>query len=172
MKERWMDVLGYDGLYQASDLGRIRSLKYGNVRILKPGKNSCGYLKVGLYKDGKKKTCYVHRLVWEAFNGKIPPGMQINHISEDKTDCSLVNLNLLSPKENTNLGTARQRMVEKQSKGLYQIIPETGQIAREWTSTMECHRHGFDSGAVSQCCNGKRKTHKGFIFRYKECINS
>ena len=175
-----MDVLGYDGLYQASDLGRVRSLgnnKSRKTKILKPGKDRGGYFHVYLFKNKKYKHHLVHRLVYEAFNGEIPEGLQVNHINEDKTDNRLCNLNLMTRKENMNWGTHNQRVAEANTNGklsvpLYQIIPETGQIVREWPSTAECGRNGFDPGSVSKCCNGKQKQHKGFIFRFKECINS
>ena len=66
--EEWRDIDGYDGVYQVSDLGRVRSLKYGKVRVLKPQKdNKGGYLLVNLYRDGKLKHFLVHRLVASAF---------------------------------------------------------------------------------------------------------
>ena len=79
--EVWRDIDGYDGMYQVSDLGRVRSLKYGEVRVLKPQKdNKGGYLRVNLHRDGKLKHFLVHRLVAQAF---IPNDdetkTQINH---------------------------------------------------------------------------------------------
>lgn len=91
--EQWRDIDGYEGVYQVSDFGRVRSLKYGKVRVLKPQKNKCGYLIVGLYKDGKRKGITVHRLVADAF---IPNNddakNEINHINEDKEDNKVSNL--------------------------------------------------------------------------------
>ena len=112
--EEWKPIKNNEGLYDASNFGRIRSLdrwtknrrgKYiQKGRILKPGKNSKGYMTVILCKDRKKKTFLVHRLVYDAFNGKIPEGMQVNHINEIKTDNSLWNLNLMTNQENCNWG--------------------------------------------------------------------
>lgn len=67
MNENWRAVVGYEGLYEVSDQGRVRSLKFGKTRILKYGKAGAGYLVVNLCKDGKHKLMYVHRLVAEAF---------------------------------------------------------------------------------------------------------
>ena len=91
--EVWRDIAGYEGMYQVSDLGRVRSLKYGKVRVLKPNKNKYGYLVVGLSKENKRKTVKVHRLVASAF---IPNDddskTQINHRNEDKTENKVSNL--------------------------------------------------------------------------------
>ena len=89
-QERWRDVEGYDGMYQVSDLGRVRSLKFGKVRLLRARKNNSGYLRVSLYKYNKEKHFFVHRLVADAF---IPNDdeskTQINHKNECK-DCNKV----------------------------------------------------------------------------------
>ena len=119
--EEWKPIPGYFELYDASNFGRIRSLKFGKVKILKPfGKKD--YLRIELNKDGKRKRYSVHRLVWEAFNGEIPKDMQVNHINEIKTDNSLWNLNLMTPKENTNYGTGIQRGVDKRRRNKNGII--------------------------------------------------
>lgn len=117
--EEWRPVKDYEGLYEVSNFGRIRCLDHwrdtytgGYIqksRILKAGKNSNGYLQVNLYKDGKGKMLYIHRLVWEAFNGSIPDGYEVNHINEIKTDNSLWNLNLMTPKENLLRNGHRQQ---------------------------------------------------------------
>ena len=176
MKENWKDVLGYEGLYQASNLGRIRSLNYnreGKIKILKPVKAKNGYLRVNLYKDGKLKHYSVHRLVWEAFNGKIPEGYEINHINEIKTDNRLENLNLMTPKQNVNWGTRNQRVGEKQrndsnrSKPVLQFTLEW-KFVREWPSTKECGRNGFNQGHVAECCRGELKTYKGYKWMYAD----
>lgn len=112
MIEIWKDIPNYEGKYQVSNHGNVRSLKFQKIRNLHPGKTKIGYLSVGLCKDGVKQALYVHRLVWEAFNGPIPENMQVNHINEDKTDNRLENLNLLSPMENLNWGTAQERRLQ------------------------------------------------------------
>ena len=173
-KEIWKGIRGYIGLYDVSNFCRIRSLKHGKVRILKPFKEKDGYLHVELYKNRKGKKFYVHRLVWEAFNGAIPEGMQVNHINEDKTDNRLENLNLMTPKENMNWGTANQRRADKlknninSSQTVLQLTYPGLEFMCEWPSTAEAGRNGFSQSAVSDCCLGKRKSHKGVTFRYKE----
>lgn len=108
--EVWKDVLGFQGIYQASNLGRIKSLKYGREKILKPRINARGYFLVMLCKDGVQKNHYIHRLVYEAFNGKIPQGLVVNHLNEIKTDNHLNNLEICSHRENCNYGTSRARI--------------------------------------------------------------
>lgn len=172
MKENWKDVLEYEGLYQASDLGRIRSLNYnrtGEVRILKPQKESCGYLQVGLSKEGERNFYMVHRLIYEAFKGRIPEGFEINHIDENKENNNLNNLNLMTRTENNNYGTRTKRVVEKLSMCVLQFTLDW-KFIREWPSAKECGRNGFDSSGVSKCCRGieKYKSHKGYRWMYAE----
>ena len=112
-KEIWKDVPGYDGYYQVSNMGRVMSVNYNHTtkcKVLMPVKNTDNYLTVLLYKDRKRKRLLIHRLVWQTFNGPIPEGLQINHIDENPQNNSLDNLNLMTPKENSNWGTRTERM--------------------------------------------------------------
>ena len=169
-KEEWRDIPNYFGLYQASNLGRVKSLERIDVRgnrlkekILKPGIDHKGYYQVGLHKNSIGKMYLVHRLVWEAFNGQIPEGLQVNHINEVKTDNRLSNLNLMTAKENCNWGTRN----EKISKPVLQFTLEDILI-KEYPSTHQAYREtGFANQHISDCCNGKRKTAYGFKWKYK-----
>lgn len=101
--EQWRDIDGYDGMYQVSDIGRVRSRKSGEWRVLSASKNNSGYLIVQLSKDGKKKHFLVHRLVAQAF---IPNDdetkNQINHRNEVKTDNIVSNLEYCTAQYNMN----------------------------------------------------------------------
>ena len=178
-------ILNCNDLYEANKLGEIRSIdrwveypdgrkRFFKGRILKTSNDKNGYQLVTLSYNGKRITKKVHRLVWEAFNGEIPEGMQVNHINEDKTDNRLENLNLMTPKENINWGISLKRRAERQrndkrSKPVLQFTLD-GVLVKEWPSTKECGRNGFNQSAVSACCRGKLKTYKGYIWKYKnEC---
>lgn len=113
MEEIWKDIEGYEGLYQVSNLGNVKSLKYMRTNIphnLKKHLTPKGYYQVCLQTGSWHKYPLVHRLVYEAFVGKIPEGMQVNHINETKTDNRPENLNLMTPKENVNFGTRNERV--------------------------------------------------------------
>lgn len=174
MEEIFKDIEGYEGLYQVSNLGRVKSLNYNHTnqeRILKGVKNAYGYIQVGLHKEGKKKIFKVHRLVYQTFIGEIPKGMQVNHIDEDKTNNRLDNLNLMTPKENSNWGTRNERMAEaktngKLSKEVIQLDLEGNEIAR-FPSANEIQRQlCFSEAHISKCCLGKYKTAYNYKWRY------
>ena len=94
-EEIWKDVVGYEGLYQVSSLGRIKSL-FRYKRILKPQKNIHGYLKVGLYKNGKCKIFNIHNLVANAFIENPNNYKYVNHKEKKKTNNRVENLEFCS----------------------------------------------------------------------------
>jgi hypothetical protein len=97
--EHWKDIPNYEGLYQVSNLGRVKSLKFGKERVLKPRCDSSGYVQVVLCKGGEKKDYRVHRLVMLAFVSE--SDLQVNHKSGIKTDNRLENLEYCTQSENT-----------------------------------------------------------------------
>ena len=176
----------YEELYKVSNWGRILSLNYnhtGKSKLMTPVDTGRGYLMVRLRKNRKRKWCLVHRLVAFTFLDNPENLPQVNHKDENKTnnfvflnedgsvDKEKSNLEWKSPKENSNHGTRNERISKamtngKLSKKVLQFTLDW-KFIREWPSTMECARNGFDHGAVCRCCNGKQKTHKGFRFMYK-----
>lgn len=103
VEEIWKDIPGFEGLYQASDLGRIKSFiewNGTNVRILNCGRNN-GYLVVVLSKNGIKKMYRVHRLILETFIGPCPKGMECRHLNGIRTDNRLCNLRWGTRSENS-----------------------------------------------------------------------
>ena len=194
MTEEWRtavyDGIIYEGLYKVSNLGRILSLNYlhtGKSELKNPSEDKDGYLKVNLWKNGKYKTCKVHRLVAETFlpnpenkpciNHKIEgdEGKKINmvifnedgSINKEKTTIEWVTY-----EENNKYGTRTERISKaltngKKSKKVLQLSL-TGDLIKEWESTQECGRNGFDQSAVAACCRGERKTHKGFRFMFAD----
>lgn len=99
---RWRPVLGYEGVYEVSDRGRVRRCDgyHGSKRHLKPAPNRSGYLNVNLSRYCKGRTFFVHRLVCEAFLGVRPDGMTINHKNGQKTDNRLENLEYMTHANN------------------------------------------------------------------------
>ncbi len=103
MKEIWKDIPGYEGLYQVSNWGQVKSLKCGKERILKQSKNSVGYLCVCLFNKRAIK-CYTHQLVATAFLGHKPDGLNtvVNHIDNNALNNRVDNLELVSQRYNTS----------------------------------------------------------------------
>ena len=179
MKREWKPVKDYERLYEVSNFGEIKSLNYnhtGKEKLLKSKKDKYGYLTVNLYKNGVRKSFTIHRLVYETFVGEIPEDLQVNHIDEDKENNRVDNLNLMTPRENSNWGTRNARVADarkglyniKSSKAVEAIDKVTGRVVYVFPSMAEAGRQGFCQSNVTKCCRGKLKTHKCYIWRYKE----
>ena len=172
-KEIWRDIKGYEGLYQVSSNGRVKSLEradsWGRTvkeRILKPNVVGGGYLGVVLYAGGKTRMFFVHRLVCQAFHENPDNKPQVNHINEDKTDNRACNLEWCTCKQNINHGTANERSAKNRSKSVGQYTLG-GELVKTWASTMEIERQaGFNHGNISKVANGKHKQAYGFIWKY------
>ena len=168
------DDVVYEKLYKVSNLGRIMSLNYrrtGRAKLMTPVEDKNGYFKVGFWKNGEYKRCLVHRLVAFAFLPNPENLSEINHIDQNKENNRVENLEWCDRKYNNNYGSHNERVSKamtngKLSKPVLQLSL-SGELIREWPSTMECARNGFNQGAVAACCRGERKTHKGFCFMYK-----
>lgn len=157
INEVWRDIKGFEGLYQVSNLGRVKSLKCGKEKILKPGKTTCGYLQVILSKDGKTKAYKVHRLVANTFIPNPNNLETVNHINEDKTDNRVENLEWMNYKDNKRYSSAV-------AVNQYTL---DGKFIRTWDCMNEIHiQLGFSQGGIWFCCQGKRKSSHGFIWRY------
>lgn len=111
-QERWKDIDGYDGAYQVSDLGRVRSLKFGRVKVLRPGNNGNEYLRVNLSNGGKIKRFYIHRLVAQAFiKNDDETKIYINHIDECKQNNRLWNLEYCTAQYNSTYNDIHHRHI-------------------------------------------------------------
>lgn len=156
--EIWKPVKGYEGLYEISNFGRVKSLgndKSRKEKILKPIKDKGGYLYVGLCRDGKGKWFKVHRLVAEAFLPNPEGFEQVNHKDENKSNNCSSNIEWCSHKYNSNYGTRTKRQAAALSKAVEASkFPDFSEICLRFSSTMEAKRNGYDSGSVSKCCRG------------------
>ena len=182
--EIWKDIKGYEGLYQVSNFGRVLSLNYRNTGkpgLMNTGKNNYGYLQVCLSKNEEEKNYKVHRLVAQTFlanpenkpcvNHKIEgdEGKTINMVffNEDGTiDEEKTTIEWCTHEENINYGTHNERSAKTKSKKVLQLSLD-GDLIREWESSKECGRNGFNQGNICEWCNGKRKTQRGFRWEYE-----
>ena len=173
----------YEGLYKVSNLGKILSLNYkntGKAKLMTPGEDKDGYFQVHLRKNGEDKWCKVHRLIAETFLPNPEGKPEINHKIEGDEGKTLnmvifnkdgtvnkekTTIEWVTREENNNYGTRNERVAKANSKRVLQFSL-SGELIREWPSIMECGRNGFNQGVVCNCCNGKRKTHKGFRWMY------
>lgn len=102
--EIWKDIKDYEGIYQVSNLGNVKSLKHGKEKILKPSDNSHGYFKVNLSKDGVRVNLKIHVLVSIAFLNHKPNGLNlvVNHKDFNKQNNVVENLEIVTNRENSN----------------------------------------------------------------------
>ena len=182
--EVWKDIKGYEGLYQVSNLGRVKSLeriiikKNGKKqtireRILKPKTEWNGYLRITLANgSGKKKSFFVHRIVCEAFHENPEDKPCVNHIDENKTNNVASNLEWCTVTENINHGTRNARVGEAVAKALSKPVGQytlDGKLIKIWQSTIEVERRlGFAQGNISKVAQGKQKTAYGYVWKYIE----
>lgn len=174
--EVWKDIEGYEGLYQVSNMGRVKSLgKRGAIKqpIERKNPKRKGYLVMQLYKDNKPKNCYVHRLVAEAFVENPDNKETVNHINGDKHDNRASNLEWSTHAENnahameTGLNGAEHMRNRKGSMKVAQYDKDMNLIA-VYPSMREAERQtGIDCRSISV---GIRKGWKygGFIWKKAE----
>ena len=174
------DIEGYEGLYQVTSYGRVYSVKSG--KFLRFGKvGGGGYLQVCLHKEAKKKNYYVHRLVATAFLENPLQLPQVNHKDENPSNNRLENLEFCTASYNINYGSHTERMLqhpnwkashekvaEKLSKPILQFA-KNGEFVAEFPSSREAERQTrINSKNISSCCNCKRHSAGGFVWRFKE----
>lgn len=181
MTEEWRPVVGYEGSYEVSSMGNIRSLDRLNVRgswingrLMKLTMDQNGYTRVGLCIKGERTTYYVHRLVAQAFVTNPDDKPQVNHINENKSDNRVSNLEWVTSRENTLHGTKTQRtaantdyaiIAKKLAKAVTATHLRSGEVL-DFPSMLEAQRNGFNASLVSKCCKGKRAHHKGYAWEY------
>lgn len=173
MEEVWKDIKGYEGLYKISNFGNVYSLNIKRNKTLSMSRN--GYLYVDLLKNQVRKHFYVHRLVAEAFienTNKLPV---VNHKDECKTNNCVDNLEWCSYVYNNNYGTHIKRCILTKIKNNCINAPKKidqysldGKFIKTWNSGTDITKNGFNRPNICKCCNGLRKTSKGYIWKYHE----
>lgn len=175
-EEIWKDVVGYEGLYQVSNLGRVKSLPklkktptttFWTKEIIKTPHLCKGYLRVNLMGKGH----FVHILVAETFIGK-RNGMTVNHIDECKTNNNPNNLEYLSLSDNIRYGTGIKRSAESRKDNPLICTPVNqytldGIFVKRYISINRAiSENNFETENISLCCSHKRNQSNGYIWRY------
>lgn len=187
--EIWKDVAGYEGIYQVSNMGRVKSLDRWRIRsdgqrqhfsskILKPLSNRGGgkkgqakgrYYFVNLRDGHKYKSIFIHRLVLTAFVVNPDPDKfsQCNHIDENTHNNALSNLEWCTPAQNINHGTRKERANAPLRKKVI-MFSKSGEALRVFASTKEAERQtGIKSSAISCCCRNLPKFHTAGGYRWQ-----
>lgn len=179
MEEIWKDIEGYEGLYQVSNLGRVKSLKrditntnYGvahiKEKILKPRDDGKGYVRVVLYKNNQKKQFKIHRLVAKAFISNPENKATVNHINGNKSHNTVGNLEWCTNKENI-YHAFKTGLIQKKNKSIVQM-DLNGNVLNEFESLCEASKYMNKNSHhnIMYCCKGKIKTAYGYKWKYKE----
>lgn len=174
LMEQWKDVEGYEGMYQVSNLGRVKSLSRKRAigsnwriieeRILKPQNAKDGYKQVNLCRDGRQKSVTVHRLVAETFIDNPDNKKTINHISGIKEDNRLINLEWMSQTENNRHAIAMGLNVPEDRPRKPIICNETGVHYNSLKQATEELK--IPSSCISRVLKGQRKHTYGLTFSY------
>lgn len=179
MNEIWRDVIGYEGLYQVSNLGRVKALpKRGHKSlIMKQTIKKDGYIRIQLSKDAKSSCLYVHRLVADAFLPKTPEKSEVNHIDGNKSNNALFNLEWVTRSDNTkhalktglrtNPTKGKFGSTHPTAKKIYQY-DLNGNLIKIWGSASEAERLGnFNAKSIYMCVEKRRLSYKKYIWKHE-----
>ena len=174
--EVWKDVCGYEGIYQVSNKGRVRSLNRitnygrrckGKVLSQAPGGRTGEYRSVQLFDlDGNGTRKYVHQLVANAFIGAPEEGYQVNHIDENKSNNTADNLEWVTASQNVNYGTRCERDAAHKNKPVIQMLNDGTIVGKYKSATFAQQKTGIWRTHISACCLGKAETAGGYLWRF------
>lgn len=176
MKEIWKDIKGYEGLYQVSNLGRVRSLPRNGtvkeIRLLKQHVKNSGYYIVILSKNNNQKCKTVHRLVAETFIENPKGYLVVNHKDENKKNNNVDNLEWCTQKYNINYGHCRRNMslnhsrVGRKGKAINQFDKNMNLINTFDSITDAGEKTKINYRNIGMCCRNQRKTAGNYIWKY------
>ena len=183
MAEVWKQVSDFEGLYEVSNEGRIRKVRFINnhvdkekVFLVTPQDNGRGYLKVSLYKNGQQTQRLVHRVVADAFLDRDPNRDFVNHIDGNKRNNRADNLEWCTRSENM-LHAYKSGLLVPAAKGRFgkdsrkakkvEMLDDSGNVLMTFGSMIDGARFFGKSccGEISSCCNGHRKKAHGYRWR-------
>ena len=168
MIEEWKDVVGYEGLYQVSNFGNIKSL-FRYKRQLKPVIRN-GYESVKLCKNKNAKFVSVHRVVAEAFIPNPQKLPIVNHKDENKQNNCVENLEWCTNVYNINYGNAQEKKAQKFFRSVRKFSLE-GEFLKEYPSIKAAAKEtGLPHSSISFCCSGRYHTSGGYKWKYKEVV--
>lgn len=184
MIEEWRDIKGYEGFYQVSNFGDVRSIfadEHYRAKILKPHKQLNGYIFVNLWKDKKPKHKTIHRLVAEAFIPNPHNYPCVNHKDEDKQNNRVENLEFCTHSYNMNYGKRTEKcLATRKRRGGFtaeKVVLKCnadGNIIEEWKSLMEAKRNGYSRRMIQFCLANPTKKYRGYHWcpkdKYSEYI--
>ena len=181
MEEIWKPIKGYEGFYEVSNMGRVRSLdrfvgaRNNKLRLLKGkilsfGDNGHGYKTVNLSKNNNTALKYVHRLVASTYLQNIENLPEVNHIDEKLENNRVDNLEWCTAKYNANYGTRNERnrkeKIENYGKKVSQYDLKNNFIKSYPSLSKVEEENGFCSTSISKCCKGRQRTSYGYKWRF------
>lgn len=179
IEEVWKDIKGFEGLYQVSNIGRVKSLsrvvrantcgsREMSTKILSNCKSSCGYDFVVLSKNGKHYNKSIHRLVAETFIPNPNKYREVNHKDENKRNNGVANLEWCDRKYNANYGTGIERCAAQKCKPVVMIDATTGVVLQTFKSAKDAMKEtNISRKNIGMVCLGKRTTAGGYIWKFK-----
>ena len=182
MIEEFRPVIGYEGLYEVSSTGRIKSCErlvrtkngYNKIKekFIVQKDDTHGYLCVNLWKNNKLTHFKVHRLVASAFIPNPNNLRDVNHIDEDKYNNNINNLEWSSHKDNLNYGSRNERANNTRSKEVSQYDKVTNELLATYKNAYIADGiTGINESSISACCRNIRNSAGGYIWRFTNFNN-